>query len=74
MLIYTEPRYVPSSRATNYYDYYERDVLCNKCGKTIGKQSKYTDGFYFNEREKANYKFCPYCGESFKEVNNNGKS
>ena len=67
MLIYTEPRYVAPSRATNHYEYYERDVLCNKCGKTIGRQRKYNKDFHFNEREKSNYKFCPYCGEPFKE-------
>lgn len=69
MLIYTEPRYIPSTRATNYYDYYARDVLCNKCGKTIGTQVQYDkkEGFYWEIREKSNYKFCPYCGEPFKE-------
>lgn len=63
MLIYTKPHHIPSSRATNWYDYDERDALCNKCGETIGTQSKYKEDFYFDQREKANWKFCPYCGE-----------
>lgn len=69
MLIYTRPKYVPQSRATNGYDYYERDVICNKCGETIGTQKLYSNSkdFWFENREKANYKFCPYCGKSFKE-------
>ena len=30
----------------------------------IGTQTKYPmwDNFYFDEEEKAEYKFCPYCG------------
>lgn len=35
------------------------------CGKKIGTQTKYDgwDNFNFDNREKADYKFCPYCGK-----------
>lgn len=34
----------------------------------IGTQTKYVDcnNFTFDEREKQNYKFCPYCGKPIK--------
>ena len=69
MLIYTEARFI-SGRARDGFDYYSRDALCNSCGKTIGSQTKYhidDKKFYFNERDKATYKFCPYCGRLLKK-------
>lgn len=69
MLIFTKPRYIQRSRATNWYDYDTRDGLCSECGETIGTQSNYNrDGkFFWDNREIENYKFCPYCGQSFKK-------
>jgi DNA-directed RNA polymerase subunit RPC12/RpoP len=69
MLIYTNPKYVPSSASTAWYDYYEIDALCGECGKTIGTQRKYNEDFCFTEREKADYVFCPYCGAPLKTIN-----
>lgn len=64
--IYTEPRFV-GQRNGHGYEYYTREVYCT-CGKKIGTQSKYDDWdpFSFDEREKKNYVFCPYCGNSLK--------
>ena len=64
MLVYSKPRYVPESRATNWYSYYTRSAICGQCGEEIDTQtSNKGDKFYFDVREKAQYKFCPYCGE-----------
>lgn len=64
-VIYTEPRFDKSDRR---YDKYIREVYC-VCGKKIGTQTKYVDcnNFTFDEREKQNYKFCPYCGKPIEE-------
>jgi DNA-directed RNA polymerase subunit RPC12/RpoP len=67
MLVYSKPTYTPESRATNWYSYYERSAICAQCGEEIGMQiSTKGDEFYFNNCEKAKYKFCPYCGSSLK--------
>jgi hypothetical protein len=64
MLVYSKPKYVPQSRATNWYDYYERSAICAQCGEELGTQSSTKgDRFYFYDSEKAKYKFCPYCGQ-----------
>ena len=66
-VICTEPRYINKVNGHGY-ERYEREVYCT-CGKKIGTQSKY-DGwndFYFDNKEKAEYKFCPYCGLSIKD-------
>ena len=66
-VIYTEPRYIGKTNGHGY-EHYEREVYCT-CGKKIGTQTKY-DGwkdFCFDNREKADYKFCPYCGTTIKE-------
>ena len=65
-VIYTEPRFKGKVMGHGY-EYYEREVYC-ACGKKIGTQSKYDgwDNFCFNEREKKDYKFCPYCGKELK--------
>ena len=64
MLVYSNSSYVPATRGTNWYDWYTRSAICGQCGKQIDTQSS-TKGeeFYFDSREKANYKFCPYCGK-----------
>lgn len=70
MLIYTNPKHIPSSASTAWYSYDEIDALCDKCGKTIGVQRKYENkDFYFTEREKADYLFCPYCGSPLQTKN-----
>ena len=53
----------------NHYDGYERDAICSSCGTVIGEQTKYSDwnNFSFNEREKNDYVYCPYCGHKFIE-------
>lgn len=64
MLIYTEPQYHGKRPGDHGYVHYTREVYCT-CGKKLGTQTKY-DGqssFSFDEREKADYKFCPYCGK-----------
>lgn len=64
MLVYSSKTFVPATRATNWYDWYERSAICGQCGKEIGKQTSLEgDEFYFNEREKSKYTHCPYCGE-----------
>lgn len=66
-VIYTEPRFRGKDSNGHGYERYEREVYC-VCGKKIGTQTKYNgwDNFSFDDREKANYKFCPYCGKEFK--------
>ena len=60
-VIYTEPIYHQSHKG---YDFYNRAVYCT-CGKKLGTQTKYEgqNDFSFVEREKAEYKFCPFCGK-----------
>ena len=66
-VIHTEPRYIGKVNGHGY-ERYEREVYC-ACGKKIGTQSKYDgwDDFHFDNKEKAEYKFCPYCGLSIKD-------
>lgn len=63
-VIYTEPRFIGKDKMGHGYERYEREVYC-VCGKKIGTQTKYygQNDFYFDDREKADYKFCPYCGK-----------
>lgn len=66
-VIYTEPHFVGKGPGGHGWEHYVRQVYC-ACGKQIGTQTKY-DGhndFYFDDREKADYKFCPYCGKELK--------
>ena len=66
-VIYTEPCFKDKDARGHGYAKYIREVYCT-CGKKIGTQSKY-DGwknFSFNEKEKIEYKFCPYCGKDLK--------
>lgn len=67
-VIYTEPCFKGKDRGGHGYERYERDVYCVR-GKKIGTQTKYDgwDNFCFDNREKADYKFCPYCGKDLKE-------
>ena len=66
-VIYTEPCFKGKDARGHGYERYERDVYC-VCGKKIGTETKYVgwDNFCFDDREKAEYKFCPYCGEGLK--------
>lgn len=66
-IIYTEPRFEGKDAMGHGYERHVRDVYCT-CGKKIGTQTKYTDwnNFCFDNREKADYKFCPYCGKELK--------
>lgn len=67
-VIYTEPRFEGKDSRGCGYEKYIREVYCT-CGKKIGTQTKYDgwDDFYFDNKEKAEYKFCPYCGLSIKD-------
>lgn len=67
-VIYTEPHFHTTDRNGHGYEKYTREVYCI-CGKKIGTQTKYSDckDFAFDDREKKNYKFCPYCGKSIEE-------
>jgi DNA-directed RNA polymerase subunit RPC12/RpoP len=49
------------------YARHVRDVLCGACGKIIGEQVKYEieKQFHFENKEKDDYRFCPYCGHRF---------
>ena len=66
-IIYTEPHFKGKDKMGHGYERYEREVYCI-CGKKIGTQTKYDgwDNFNFDNREKADYKFCPYCGQELK--------
>ena len=47
------------------YDRYVRDVICCSCGHSIGEQNKYPvwdKEFSFEDKDKANWEYCPYCG------------
>ena len=70
MLIYTEPQYHGLRPGGHGYEHYTREVYCT-CGKRIGKQTKYADwdDFSYDDREKAEYKFCPYCGNKITKEN-----
>jgi len=64
MLIYSNPFYIEDNG--NGYDLDLRDAICRNCLKVLGRQENYRDideKFKFPEREKNEYKFCPYCGE-----------
>ncbi len=62
-VIYTEPKY---HNGRSGYEFYTREVYCT-CGKRLGTQTKYhgQDNFSFDydDRDKAEYKFCPFCGK-----------
>ena len=62
-VIYTEPYFQGKDIGGHGYEHYIRHVYCI-CGKKIGTQTKYDgwDDFCFDNREKKDYKFCPYCG------------
>jgi DNA-directed RNA polymerase subunit RPC12/RpoP len=63
-MFYSRPHYIQDNG--NGYSLEERDALCSKCGKSIGRQVKYKNidkEFSFSDNEKAEYKHCPYCGE-----------
>ena len=66
-VIYTDPCFKGKDIGGHGYERYIRGVYC-VCGKKIGTQTKYDgwDDFYFDDREKENYKFCPYCGKVLK--------
>jgi hypothetical protein len=66
-VIYTDPRFRGLFNGHGY-EHYKREVDCT-CGKKIGTQSKYEgwDSFCFDNREMADYKFCPYCGKDLNE-------
>lgn len=63
-VIYTEPQFRGKDKMGHGYEHYKREVYC-VCGKKIGVQTKYygQNDFHFDDREKADYKFCPYCGK-----------
>lgn len=67
-VIYTEPRFQGKDARGCGYEKYIREVYCT-CGKKIGTQTKYDSWgeFYFDDKEKAEYKFCPYCGIIIKD-------
>ena len=68
-VIYTEPHFRGKDARGCGYERYIREVYCTSCGKKIASQTKYTDSqdFFFDDREKKDYKFCPYCGTPIKE-------
>ena len=70
MLIYTESQYHGKRAGGHGYEHYTREVYCT-CGKKIGTQIKLQgwDNFIFEDKEKAEYKFCPYCGTKIIEEN-----
>ena len=70
MLVYSSEHF--HSKVNGHcYEYYSRDAICGNCGIIIGRQTcyNYSKGnkdkreYYFEDREKNNYKFCPYCGK-----------
>lgn len=73
IMIYTKPIHINAHQDRNRYYYnhsYDRETrlaICCSCGEVIGEQNKYIfdDIFYFCEKEKEKYRFCPYCGERF---------
>ena len=66
-VIYTEPRFKGKDSLGRGYESYHRDIYC-ECGRKIATQTKYLmwDDYIFDDREKADYKFCPYCGKELK--------
>lgn len=62
-VIYTEPQFHGKRPGGHGYEYYTREVYCI-CGKKIGTQVNYDgwDKFCYDNKEKSEYKFCPYCG------------
>ena len=68
MLVYSSPRFNPKKDGHGY-EYYSRDGICGECGAVIGQQVCYEHKpmekkFFFKDRDKNNYEFCPYCGKS----------
>jgi predicted RNA-binding Zn-ribbon protein involved in translation (DUF1610 family) len=63
MLVYSNPHYIADNG--NGYNLDERDAICTNCGKVIDRQQKYSGWkeFGFSEREKKEWKYCPFCGE-----------
>jgi hypothetical protein len=63
MLVYSNPHYIEDNG--NGYALDERDAICSNCGKVIDRQKKYRKvdkEFGFSEREKDEWKYCPFCG------------
>ena len=76
-MIYSPPTFIKAHQdmSRHYYnhsyDRYVRHAMCSKCGTPIGEQVRYPDfekEFKFEETEKNSYKYCPYCGNKFKEA------
>lgn len=72
MLVFSSPRFNPK-RDGHGYEYYSRDAICGECGSVIGSQSCYEhkpmeEKFYFENRDKNYYEFCPYCGKKLKKI------
>ena len=69
MLVYSSGHFNPK-RNGHGYEYYSRDAICGECGSVIGKQDCYDTKepkkYFFYDREKNDYKFCPYCGKKLK--------
>lgn len=62
-MIYSNPFYIKNNG--NGYSLHERDAICENCHKVIDRQQKYEGidvDFKFSEREKKDFKHCPYCG------------
>ena len=50
------------------YDRYVKKVEYVGCREEIGEVERFPDfynKFYFKDKEKNDYKFCPYCGHEF---------
>lgn len=69
MLVYSSSYHVPKRPGGHGYEHDIRDAICGNCSKVIGRQTKYDnkEEFYFDDREKNEYTFCPYCGKVIKE-------
>ena len=72
MLVYSSGQFV-GKRNGHGYEYYKRDAICGECGSVIGEQNCYEHSpkeqeYFFKDRDKQKYKFCPYCSAKlFKE-------
>lgn len=67
MLVYSSGKFV-GKRNGHGYEYYTRDAICGECGKIIGSQDCYElspkeQKYFFRDRDKKHYVFCPYCGK-----------
>jgi uncharacterized protein with PIN domain len=64
MFIYSNSFFIEDNG--NGFSLDERDAICSNCKKVLDRQQKYKNidkKFKFSDKEKNEWKYCPYCGK-----------